>query len=70
MAKEVTKENLRTYAEEHLHDTASAVLSGILDAKTARGHVLELFYLSATFDLDIQEEARKLAKELKERIKN
>lgn len=64
MAKEVTKENLRTYAKEHLHDTASAVSSGILDAKTARGHVRELFYLSGTFDLGLQEEARKVVKAL------
>lgn len=69
MAKEVTKENLCTYAKEHLHDTANAVVAGVLDAKTAKGHARELFYLSATFGLDIQDEARKVVNELKERIK-
>lgn len=69
MAKEVTKENLCAYAKEHLHDTTSAVEAGILDAKTAKGHVRELFYLSATFGLDIHDEARKIVNDLKERIK-
>lgn len=64
MAKEVTKENLRNYAKEHLNDTASAVTAGILDAKTARGHVRELFYLSATFDLGLQEEARSVIRKM------
>lgn len=66
MPKEVNRENLRKYAEEHLNDTASAVASGILDAKTARGHVRELFYLSGSFDLGLQEEARKIIRKLKE----
>ena len=64
MAKEVTKDNLSKYAKEHLNDTASAVTAGILDAKTARGHVRELFYLSATFDLGLQEEARAVIKKM------
>lgn len=68
MAKEVTKENLLNYAKEHLRDTANAVFAGILDAKTAKGHTQELFYLSATFVLGLQEEARKLRKELEERL--
>lgn len=69
MAKEVTKDNLCTYAKEHLNDTANAVLAGMMDAKTAKGHIQELFYLSGTFGLGIQEEARKVVKEMKERIK-
>lgn len=64
MAKEVTKDNLSKYAKEHLNDTASAVSAGILDAKTARGHVRELFYLSATFGLGLQEEARAVIKKM------
>lgn len=64
MAKEVTKDNLSKYAKEHLNDTASAVTAGILDAKTARGHVRELFYLSATFDLGLQEEARAVIRKM------
>ena len=68
MSKEVTKENLCAYAKEHLRDTASAEFDGILDAKTAKGHTQELFYLSATFGLGLQEEARKLRKELEERL--
>lgn len=68
MAKEVTKENLREYAETHLRDTASAVLAGLMDAKTAKGHARELFYLSATFGLDIQDEARKVVNEMKAAI--
>lgn len=64
MAKEVTKDNLSKYAKEHLHDTASAVSAGILDARTAKGHVRELFFLSATFGLGIQEEARSIIKEM------
>lgn len=63
MAKEVTKDNLSKFAKEHLHDTASAVAAGFLDAKTAKGHVRELFYLSATFGLGIQDEARAIIKE-------
>ena len=70
MAKEVTKENLSAYAKEHLNDTANAVLVGMMDAKTAKGHLQELFYLSGTFDLGLQEEARKVVKEMKERIKD
>ena len=69
MAKEVTKENLCAYAKEHLHDTAEAVAAGLLDAKTAKGHIRELFYLSGTFDLDLQEDARKVVRDLKARIK-
>ena len=64
MAKEVTKDNLSKYAKEHLHDTASAVSAGILDARTAKGYVRELFFLSATFGLGIQEEARSIIKEM------
>lgn len=64
MAKEVTKDNLSKYAKEHLHDTASAVSAGILDARTAKGHVRELFFLSATFGLGIQEDARSIIKEM------
>lgn len=64
MAKEVNKDNLSKYAKEHLNDTASAVSAGILDAKTARGHVRELFYLSATFGLGLQEEAREVIKKM------
>lgn len=64
MAKEVTKDNLSKYAKEHLNDTASAVSAGILDAKTARGHVRELFYLSATFGLGLQEEAREVIRKM------
>jgi len=68
MAKEVTKDNLRNYAKEHLHDTANAVCAGIMDAKTAKGHTQELFYLSATFGLGLEEEARKIRKDLEGRI--
>lgn len=64
MAKEVNKENLSRFAKEHLRDTASAVCAGFLDAKTAKGHVRELFYLSATFGLGLQDEARELIREL------
>lgn len=69
MAKEVNKENLCKYAKEHLNDAANAVKAGFLDAKTAKGHVQELFYLSGTFDLGIQEEARRIIKDLKESLK-
>ena len=68
MAKETNKENLCAYAKEHLHATADAVTAGLLDAKTAKGHIRELFYLSATFDLGIQEEAHELVKKLTRRI--
>lgn len=68
MAKEVNKENLRKYAEDHLNDTANAVRDGYLDAKTAKGHVRELFYLSAAFDLDLQDEARSIIKEMDKRL--
>lgn len=64
MAKEVNKDNLSKYAKEHLNDAASAVSAGILDAKTARGHVWELFYLSATFGLELQEEARAVIRKM------
>lgn len=64
MAKEVTKDNLSKYAKDHLNDTASAVAAGMLDAKTAKGHVRELFYLSATFGLGLQEEARAVIKKM------
>lgn len=67
MAKEVTKDNLCNYAKEHLNDTASAVSAGLLDAKTARGHVRELFYLSATFGLGLQEEARSIIREMEKK---
>lgn len=68
MAKEVNKENLSKYAKEHLHDTASAVSAGFLGAKTAKGHVRELFYLSATFDLGLQDEARSIIKEMDKKL--
>ena len=63
MAKEVNKENLRKYAEEHLEGTANMVAAGILKPERAKGHVRELFYLSATFDLGLQEKAREIIKE-------
>ena len=68
MAKEANKENLSNYAKEHLRDTASAVTAGLLDAKTAKGHVRELFYLSATFGLGLQDEAREVIKELDKKL--
>lgn len=64
MAKEVTKENLCTYAKDHLEGAATAVVTGLMDAKTAKGHVNELFYLSATFGLGLQDEARALLKKM------
>lgn len=64
MAKEVNKDNLKKYAKEHLRDTASAVSAGLLDAKTAKGSIRELFYLSATFGLGLQDEAREIIKEM------
>jgi hypothetical protein len=68
MAKEVNKDNLCEYAKEHLHATANAVKAGLLNARTAKGHIRELFYLSATFDLGIQDEAHGLVIELTRRI--
>lgn len=63
MAKEVNKDNLSKYAKEHLHDTASAVSAGLMGATTAKGHIRELFYLSATFGLGLQDEAREILRE-------
>lgn len=65
MSKEVTKENLRKYAEEHLEGTANMVAAGVLDVKVAKGHVKELFYLSGTFGLDLQEKAREIERAFK-----
>lgn len=65
MAKEVTKENLKAYAEEHLEGTTNMVAAGMITPEKARGHVMELFYLSATFDLGLQDKARELEKTLK-----
>lgn len=64
MSKEVTKENLRAYAEEHLESTSTMVSAGMMDAKTAKGHIDELFYLSGTFGLDLQEKAREITKRM------
>ena len=66
MSKEVTKENLRQYAEESLNGAKNMVLLGAMDPQVAKGHVRELFYLSGTFDLGLQEEARKIIRELKD----
>lgn len=63
MAKQVTKENLKAYAEEHLEGTTNMVAAGMLPKERAKGHVRELFYLSATFDLGLQDKARELLNE-------
>jgi len=63
MAKEVNKENLRKYAEEHLEGTINMVAAGMMKPERAKGHVRELFYLSATFDLGLQDKAREILKE-------
>jgi hypothetical protein len=68
MPKEITKENLQKYAEEHLEGTANMVASGLLDGKIAKGHVMELFYLSGTFGLGLQDKARHLAAEIEKEI--
>lgn len=64
MAKPITKENLITYCEDHLEDTTNAVLSGIITPEKGRGHIRELFFLSATFDLGLQEKAREILKRI------
>lgn len=63
MAKEVTKENLKKYAEEHLDGTVNMVAAGLLNTERAKGHVRELFYLSATFGLELEDKTRKILKE-------
>ena len=65
MAKEVTEENLRKFAEDELDGVSNMVESGMMDEKTAKGHVRQLFYLSGTFGLGLQEEARKIIRRLK-----
>lgn len=66
MAKEVTKENLRKFAEDELNGIATMVASGMLKRENASGRVRELFYLSANFDLKLQEEARRIERDLKD----
>ena len=65
MSKEVTKENLRKFAEDELNGVSNMVESGMMDEKTAKGHVNQLFYLSGTFGLGLQEKAREIIRRLK-----
>ena len=65
MSKEVTKENLRMFAEDELNGVSNMVESGMMDEKTAKGHVRQLFYLSGTFGLGLQEKARQIIRRLK-----
>jgi len=65
MSKEVTKENLRKFAEDELDGVSNMVESGMMDEKTAKGHVRQLFYLSGTFGLGLQEKARQIIRRLK-----
>lgn len=68
MSKEVTKENLREFAEEELNGISNMVASGLMGAEDAHGRVQELFYLSAKFGLGLREEARRIVRELKQRF--
>jgi hypothetical protein len=68
MAKEVTKANLEKFAKEELNGISETVAAGFMKAEDAKGRVRELFYLSANFDLGLQEEARKIERDLKSRL--
>lgn len=67
MSKEVTKENLRKFAEDELHGIANMVSLGHMEPSDAKGRARELFYLSANFDLGLVEESRRLIREMKDR---
>lgn len=58
MSKEVTKENLARYAEDELNGVCNMVASGMMNPKEATGQARQLFYLSGTFGLGLQEKAR------------
>lgn len=68
MAKEVTKENLKDFASCELQSVANLVEAGMLKGENAKGRVDELFFLSATFGLDLNERAREIKRDLKERL--
>ena len=63
MSKKITKENLVKYAENELEGVCNLVASGVMNPKEGTGHVRQLFYLSGTFGLGLQEKAREIIRE-------